>query len=121
MKEVLTELNKTPGLLGSAVLAHDGLLIASHASTALQDQEMWQHALRAFQGFAALAQACGCGDALSASLEWEQGKVVAKSIPQGVLLAAADGACALGPVQIAVEQAAAAIAAAGVEEQHAAP
>ena len=113
MQEILAELNKTSGMLGRAVLASDGLVIASQASTELQDEEIWQHALRAFQAFASLAQACGCGEAASAALEWEEGKLVARTLPRGTLLAAANSECALGPMQMAVEQAAAAISAMG--------
>jgi len=120
MKHALAQLNKTSGVLGSAVLAPDGLVIASQASTELEDEEMWQHALRAFQAFAGLAEACGCGETVSAALEWENGKLVVRTLPQGILLAAADSACPLGPIQVAVDHAAAAICATGVEQDAAA-
>jgi predicted regulator of Ras-like GTPase activity (Roadblock/LC7/MglB family) len=109
VKEILSELNKTSGVLGSAVLAPDGLLIAEQVSTALPSEELWQKALRAFGAFSDIAEGCGCGEATGLTMEWTGGRLMAHSVPGGVLIAATRGRVPLGQVQTAVEHAAARI------------
>lgn len=113
MKDILSELNKTGGVLGSAVLAPDGLVIANQASTALASEELWQQALRAFGAFSDMAESSGCGQAATLTLEWDQGRLLAHAVPGGILLAAARADVPFGQVQTAVEQAAEAIRGSG--------
>jgi len=107
MKDILSELNKTSGVLGSAVLAPDGLVIARQASTALASEELWQQALKAFGAFSDISESSGCGQATAVTMEWSHGRLFARAVRGGILLAATRGDVPLGQVQIAVEQAAA--------------
>ncbi len=113
MKDILSELNKTGGVLGSAVLAADGLLIAKQASTALEAEELWQQALKVFGALSDVAESAGCGQASAVTMEWDNGRLLAHVVPGGILLAAARADAPLGQVQTAVEHAAAAMREAG--------
>jgi predicted regulator of Ras-like GTPase activity (Roadblock/LC7/MglB family) len=109
MKHILTELNKTNGVLGSAVLAPDGLVISSEASTSVASEELWQQALKAFGALADMAESAGCGQATSVSFEWDRARVLAHVVPGGILFAATRPEVPLGQAQTAVQRAAAAI------------
>jgi len=113
MKRILSELNKTNGVLGSAVLAPDGLVIAREASTSVSSEGLWQQGLKAFSALADMAQAAGCGEATAVNIEWGQARMLAHVVPGGILFAAMRPDVPLGQAQTAVQRAAAAIREAG--------
>lgn len=106
-------MNKTSGMLGSAVLAPDGLVVAKEASTALASEEVWQQALRAFAAFSDVAESSGCGQANGVTMEWAHGRLMARAVPGGILFAVARADVPLGTAETAMDEAAAAIQRAG--------
>ena len=107
MRASLERLNRTPGIIGSLVVAFDGLVIEKDVAEGLNASVLAAEALNVAAGFGSVADLGGIGDADSCVLQGERGMVCALPLTGiGWLVALGDGDANVGPVRQAMQLAA---------------
>ena len=106
MQKALETINRTKGVLGSAVVGNDGILIAAEtADPAMVDLVSALAATLADTG-KRITEACGAGDLGQVLLEGETGKVLVLAVPLGWLVVLTSAQVNVGLVRVEMRQAA---------------
>jgi predicted regulator of Ras-like GTPase activity (Roadblock/LC7/MglB family) len=109
MQSVLEELNRTPGLLGSLIVADDGLVIARHVAYGVDCDAVGASISLLARSVDTLAQRCGRGAVRAITFEADSRRLFAVRLPIGALVAIAEESASVGLVRVAMKKAVAAI------------
>jgi predicted regulator of Ras-like GTPase activity (Roadblock/LC7/MglB family) len=93
MQKALESINRTKGVLGSAVVGNDGILISALSATLADTGNK-------------ISQACGAGDVGQILLEGETGKVLILAVSLGWLIVLTSAQVNIGLVRVEMRQAA---------------
>jgi predicted regulator of Ras-like GTPase activity (Roadblock/LC7/MglB family) len=111
MRATLEQLNRTPGIIASLVVAFDGLVIEKNVAEGVNAPVLGAEAVNVAAGFGSVADLGGIGDADACVLQGERGMVCAVPLTGiGWLVALGDDNANVGPVRQAVQLAAREIA-----------
>lgn len=107
MRANLEQLNMTPGIIGSVVVAFDGLVIEKDVAEGLNTPVMAAEAVQVAASFASVGALSGIGDTDTCVLQAERGMVFAVPLTGiGWLVAFGDAEANVGPVRQAMRSAA---------------
>jgi predicted regulator of Ras-like GTPase activity (Roadblock/LC7/MglB family) len=107
MRASLEQLNTTPGIVGSLVVAFDGLVIEKNVAEGLNAPVLAAEAVHVAAGFGSTADLGGIGDADTCVLQAQRGMVCAVPLTGiGWLVAFGDADANIGPVRQAMQSAA---------------
>lgn len=100
MQEVLENVNRTKGVLASALVGEDGILIAAEASDPSQVELVSALAVSLADASVKLAEACSAGAVAQVLLEGENGKVLLQKTELGWLIALTAAAANVGLIRV---------------------
>jgi len=107
MRANLEQLNMTPGIIGSVVVAFDGLVIEKDVAEGFNAPGMAAEAVQVAASFAHVGNLSGIGEIDAWMLQMERGVVFAVALMGvGWLLAFGDAEANVGPVRQAMQSAA---------------
>ena len=107
MRASLEQLNTTPGVIGSLVVAFDGLVIEKDVAEGLNASVLAAEAVQIAACFGSVADFGGIGDPDACVLQAERGMVCAVPLSGiGWLVAFGDADANVGPVREAMQSAA---------------
>jgi predicted regulator of Ras-like GTPase activity (Roadblock/LC7/MglB family) len=107
MRANLEQLNMTPGIIGSVVVAFDGLVIEKDVAEGVNAPVMAAEAVQVAASFAHVGNLSGIGEIDACMLQTERGVVFAVPLTGvGWLLAFGDAEANVGPVRQAMQSAA---------------
>jgi len=109
VESALEQLNRTPGVLGSVVVAEDGLVIARHVAHGIDADAVAATVNALACSVDALCACCGRGVARTITLESDSRRVFVMRLAVGCLVTIAEGAASVGLVRVAMKQAVAAL------------
>jgi predicted regulator of Ras-like GTPase activity (Roadblock/LC7/MglB family) len=109
MHKALESINRVRGVLGSALVGNDGILIASEMSDAQAADLVSALAASLSDMGGKLSEACGAGPVGQIILEGEAGKVLVLAVPLGWLVVLTAANVNIGLVRVEMRQAAKAI------------
>ncbi len=110
MQEELEAVNRTKGVLASALVGEDGILIAAEASDPSQAELVSALAASLADASVKLADACAAGQVGQVLLEGESGKVLLQKASLGWLVALTAATANIGLVRVEMKLAAQRIA-----------
>jgi hypothetical protein len=105
MQDVLESLNRTKGVLASALVGEDGILIAAEASDPSQAELVSALAASLADAGVKLAAACAAGSVGQILLEGENGKVLLQKTELGWLVVLTAASVNVGLVRVEMKQA----------------
>ena len=107
MRDSLEQLNRTSGIIGSAVVAFDGLVIEKDVAEGVNAPVLAAEAVQVATCFGSIGKMGGIGDADTYMLQAERGVVFAAPLTGiGWLVAFGDAEANVGPVRQAMRSAA---------------
>jgi len=109
MQSALEQLNRTPGLLGSIIVADDGLVIARHVVRGVDADAIAATISALARSVNALSDRCGRATVRAMTFESDSRRVFALRLRIGSLVAVAEGDASVGLVRMAMREAVAAI------------
>jgi hypothetical protein len=109
MQSALEQLNRTPGVLGSIVVAEDGLVIARHVAHGIDADAVAATVCALAHSVGALCARCGRGSLRSTTLESDGHRLFVVRLAVGTLVAIAEGSASVGLTRMAMKQAVAAV------------
>jgi len=109
MQSALEQLNQTPGVLGSLVVADDGLVIARHVSHGIDADTVAATIGSLALSVDTLSAGCRCGHVRAITLESDGRRLLVVRLAAGVLVAIAEGSASVGLTRMAMKQTIAAI------------
>ena len=110
IQDVLESVNRTKGVLASALVGDDGILIAAEASDPSQAELVSALAASLADASVKLADACSAGAVGQVLLEGENGKVLLQRNPLGWLVVLTAATVNIGLVRVEMKLAAQRIA-----------
>ncbi len=105
MHDVLESVNRTKGVLASALVGEDGILIAAEASDPSQAELVSALAASLADAGLKLAQACAAGEVGQILLEGDSGKVLLQKSSLGWLVVLTAASVNVGLVRVEMKQA----------------
>jgi len=109
MQSALEQLNRTPGVLGSIVVADDGLVIARHVAHGIDADAVAATVCALAHSVDTLCARCRRGAVRTISLESDGHRLFAVRLAVGALVAIVEGSASAGLARMALKQAAAAV------------
>lgn len=100
MERILAEINKTPGVIGSFVVASDGIIVASDFATELNDEMMGALTSSIINSAEKAVKKMEQGDLVSFIVETEASKMFFHSTRTGFLVCIAGPETNLGLVRV---------------------
>lgn len=105
MERTLAELNKTPGVIGSFVVAADGIIVASDFTTELNDEMMGALTSSIINSTEKATKKMEQGELVSFIIETDQNKLFFNSTRSGFLVCVARPDANLGLVRVEMRSA----------------
>ncbi|HMX62588.1 MAG TPA: roadblock/LC7 domain-containing protein [Candidatus Sumerlaeota bacterium] len=106
MDRILAELNKTPGVIGSFVVAADGIIVASDFATELNDEMMGALTSSIINSTEKATKKMEQGDLVSFIVETDTNKMFFNATRSGFLVCVANPEANLGLVRVEIRAAA---------------
>ncbi len=106
MQKALETINRTRGVLGSALVGNDGILIAAEMTDSQTADLVSALAASLADMGGKLGDACGAGTVGQILLEGESGKVLVLAVPLGWLVVLTAASVNVGLVRVEMRQAA---------------
>ncbi|CAN5424212.1 roadblock/LC7 domain-containing protein [soil metagenome] len=106
MDRILAELNKTPGVIGSFVVAADGIIVASDFATELNDEMMGALTSSIINSTEKATKKMEQGELVSFIVETDTNKMFFNSTRSGFLVCVASPEANLGLVRVEIRSAA---------------
>lgn len=106
MERILAELNKTPGVIGSFVVAADGIIVASDFATELNDELMGALTSSIINSTEKATRKMEQGDLISFVVETDTNKMYFNSTRAGYLVCISSPDANLGLVRVEMRAAA---------------
>lgn len=106
MDRILAELNKTPGVIGSFVVAADGIIVASDFATELNDELMGALTSSIINSTEKATKKMEQGDLVSFIVETDTNKMFFNSTRSGFLVCVSGPDANLGLVRVEIRAAA---------------
>ncbi len=106
MERILAELNKTPGIIGTFVVAPDGIIVASDFATELNDEMMGALTSSIINSTEKAVKKMEQGELVSFVVETDTNKMFFHSTRAGFLVCIADADTNLGLVRVETRAAA---------------
>lgn len=106
MDRILAELNKTPGVIGSFVVAADGIIVASDFDTELNDEVMGALTSSIINSTEKATKKMEQGDLVSFIVETDSNKMFFNSTRSGYLVCVAAPESNLGLIRVEMRSAA---------------
>ncbi|MEO8376635.1 MAG: roadblock/LC7 domain-containing protein [Candidatus Sumerlaeota bacterium] len=106
MDRILAELNKTPGIIGSFVVAADGIIVASDFATELNDEMMGALTSSIINSTEKATKKMEQGELVSFIVETDTNKMFFNSTRSGFLVCVASPEANLGLVRVEIRAAA---------------
>ena len=100
MERALAELNKTPGVIGSFVVAADGIIVASDFTTELNDELMGALTSSIINSTEKATKKMEHGDLVSFIIETDRNKLFFNSTRSGFLVCVAQPDANLGLIRV---------------------
>ena len=100
MERTLAELNKTPGVIGSFVVAADGIIVASDFTTELNDEMMGALTSSIINSTEKATKKMGQGELVSFIVETDRNKLFFNSTRSGFLVCVAQPDANLGLIRV---------------------
>ena len=100
MERLLAELNKTPGVIGSFVVASDGIIVASDFATELNDEMMGALTSSIINSTEKATKKMEQGDLVSFIVETDRNKLFFNATRSGFLVCVAGPDANLGLVRV---------------------
>jgi predicted regulator of Ras-like GTPase activity (Roadblock/LC7/MglB family) len=105
MEQILTELNKTPEVLGSFIVSEDGMVVASDISTELEEELLGALSAGILRATGRLAEKVDQGDVQGIILETDKNKVFFQKSKAGFLVVVASESANLGLIRVEMRSA----------------
>ena len=105
MDRILAELNKTPGVIGSFVVAADGIIVASDFATELNDEMMGALTSSIINSTEKATKKMEQGDLVSFIVETDTNKMFFNATRSGFLVCVANPEANLGLVRVEIRAA----------------
>jgi len=105
MERILSELNKTPGIIGSFVVASDGIIVASDYATELNDEMMGALTSSIINSTEKATKKMEQGDLVSFIIETEQYKMFFNSTRSGFLVCVSKQDANIGLIRVEMRSA----------------
>jgi len=106
MQKALESINRTRGVLGSALVGNDGIVISAEMTDPQMADLVSALAASLADMGGKLGEACGAGAVSQILLEGETGKVLVLGVPLGWLVVLTTGTVNVGLVRVEMRQAA---------------
>lgn len=100
MERTLSEINKTPGVIGSFVVASDGIIVASDFATELNDEMMGALTSSIINSTEKATRKMDQGDLVSFIVETDRNKLFFNGTRSGFLVCVASPEANLGLVRV---------------------
>jgi len=105
MYEVLSELNKTPGITGSMVVGNDGIVIAANLNTDLEGETVGALAASITTNIQKSLQRLEADPWAQVTIEADEGKLFFSDAKLGILVVTAEKAVNIGLVRLEIKNA----------------
>lgn len=106
MERILAEINKTPGVIGSFVVAADGIIVASDFATELNDELMGALTSSIINSTEKATKKMEQGDLVSFIVETDMNKMFFNATRSGFLVCVANPDANLGLIRVEMRSAA---------------